>query len=322
MGLRELLGEARERTLSLLASLSDEDLSRQHSPLQSPLVWDLAHIASFEEQWLCGGQLRDEYDAIRHPRRLRDRLPLLTPGEAQAYAAAVRERALGGLDGADPSILRMVIQHEHQHCETMLQTIRLARLPYMRPPAPPRVEGEAYVEAGPFTMGTADREWAYDNERPAHEVDLPAFFVDRYPVTNAELGTAGPPDAPACHVSWHEAVAYAKGVGKRLPSETEWEKAAKLGVLAGVGYVWEWTASEFRGYDGFAAHPYREYSEPFFGDEYRVMRGASFATHPCIARVTFRNWDYPVRSQIFAGFRLARDPRGGDGPEGPSPVSC
>jgi iron(II)-dependent oxidoreductase len=74
-----------------------------------------------------------------------------------------------------------------------------------------------------------------------------------------------------------------------------------------VGDVWEWTASEFRPYPGFATFPYSEYSEVFFGREYRVLRGASWATHPTVARATFRNWDYPIRRQIFCGFRCARD---------------
>jgi len=74
-----------------------------------------------------------------------------------------------------------------------------------------------------------------------------------------------------------------------------------------IGDVWEWTAADFRPYPGFAAYPYREYSEVFFGDEYRMLRGGSFATHPRVARGTFRNWDYPQRRQIFAGFRCAAD---------------
>jgi iron(II)-dependent oxidoreductase len=74
-----------------------------------------------------------------------------------------------------------------------------------------------------------------------------------------------------------------------------------------VGEVWEWTSSDFVGYPGFRAFPYAEYSEVFFGTEYKVLRGGSWATHPSVARSTFRNWDFPIRRQIFAGFRCARD---------------
>jgi iron(II)-dependent oxidoreductase len=76
-----------------------------------------------------------------------------------------------------------------------------------------------------------------------------------------------------------------------------------------LGGVWEWTESDFLPYPGFRAFPYREYSEVFFGPEYKVLRGGSWATHPSAVRNTFRNWDYPIRRQIFAGFRCAREPR-------------
>jgi iron(II)-dependent oxidoreductase len=75
-----------------------------------------------------------------------------------------------------------------------------------------------------------------------------------------------------------------------------------------IGDVWEWTASCFGGYPGFTAYPYREYSEVFFGSEYRVLRGGSFAASKDTVTPTFRNWDLPERRQIFAGVRVAADP--------------
>ena len=74
-----------------------------------------------------------------------------------------------------------------------------------------------------------------------------------------------------------------------------------------IGDVWEWTSAEFDGYHGFAPYPYREYSEPFFGAGYRVLRGGSWATRPRVVTPTFRNWDLPQRRQIFSGIRIARD---------------
>jgi iron(II)-dependent oxidoreductase len=83
--------------------------------------------------------------------------------------------------------------------------------------------------------------------------------------------------------------------------------ASPYGCLAMIGDVWEWTSSDFLGYEGFAAHPYKEYSEVFFGDQYKVLRGGSWATRARVATPTFRNWDLPQRRQIFSGIRIARD---------------
>ena len=346
------LAAARERTLRLLEPLSDAELVRQHSPLQSPLVWDLAHVGHFEELWLLrrlAGATPifpasdDVYDAFEHSRDERPSLELLDPARARAYLAEVRERVLAVLErtelDSDDRLLRdgfvfgLVVQHEQQHVETMLQTLQLSGLEHVGGgPAAVGDGGEVAVEAGPFTMGV-DEGWAYDNERPAHEAEVDPFRIDSSPVTNgayAEFLASGgwgepplgweadgirrfgrlrklDPDEPVQHLSWHEAEAFARWAGKRLPTEAEWEKAASLGVLDGVGQVWEWTASDFSGYQGFEAFPYREYSEVFFGSDYKVLRGGSWATHPTVARTTFRNWDFPVRRQIFAGFRCARD---------------
>ena len=139
------LDECRRRTLGLLAAFDDEFLTAQHSPLMSPLAWDLAHVGNYEDLWLVRAlghdgvapHLDDLYDAFRHPRRDRPTLPLLSPTDARAYIEEVRSRALSILDDGsaradDPRLLDdgfvygMVIQHEHQHDETMLATIQLS----------------------------------------------------------------------------------------------------------------------------------------------------------------------------------------------------
>jgi gamma-glutamyl hercynylcysteine S-oxide synthase len=427
------LDRARVRSLGLTTGVLDVDeLLAQHSRLMSPLVWDLAHVGNYEELWLLRAaagidpmrpEIDDIYDAFEHPRAERPTLPLLRPDEAQSYLRVVRAKVLDSLDRVrfDPSnplldngfVYGMVVQHEHQHDETMLATHQLRRgaavLADVPPePAPPdaqRLPTEVLVPAGEFAMGTSDDYWAYDNERPQHDVFLPSFWIDTTPVANrayASFVDAGgyedhrwwtpqgwdwrcasgkrtpafwrrdggewlrrrfgrvepiPMDQPVQHVCAHEADAYARWAGRRLPSEAEWEKAASwdpvalrkrrfpwgdqdptplqanlgqrhhqpapagsypdggsaYGARQLIGDVWEWTSSTFASYPGFRPFPYKEYSEVFFGPDYRVLRGGSWATDLTASRSTFRNWDYPMRRQIFAGFRCARDAAPGEG---------
>ncbi len=291
------------------------------------------------------------YDAFETPRAVRGDIDALTAVEAVEYLARVRERTreLADGSGTEPrEIWEMVLRHELQHRETMRQTLDLGDL--LPAGEPSLVANAAALEwrripAGTFTMGAGDQGFSYDNERSSHAVDVGPFEIASRPASNGEWRrftaaggyerrelwseegwswrqeecdgphpaiAAGLADVPACHVSWHEAEAFARHEEARLPSEQEWEKAARAGggpwgVLGGCGQVWEWTGSNFAAYPGFVAHPYREYSEVFFGPHYRVLRGASWATDPLIASATFRNWDLPARRQIFAGVRLARD---------------
>ena len=419
------LESARIRT-SLLTDFEEHELTAQHNPLMSPLVWDLAHIGQQEDLWLLRGgdagrqgllpcRIEQLYNAFEHPRAERVSLPLLPPQEARRFIADVRNRAFDALERSDDdaaALFRfvMVEQHEQQHVETMLATHQLRDgapllgggdpLPAGRPlPAADPV----LVPAGRCVLGVdgADEPWSLDNERPAHEVDLPAFRIARTPVTNAEWQrfiddggydeprwwsargwahrvSAGlerplfwsadgsrrrfgmiediPPDEPVQHVCFFEAEAYAAWAGARLPSEQEWEKAcawdpdlgrrrhwpwgnsewtpalanlgggalrpAPVGAYPGgasaygveqtIGDVWEWTSSRFAPWPGFTPMLYADYSAPFFpgpqqSTEYRVLRGGSWAVSGHAIRPSFRNWDLPIRRQIFCGLRLAWD---------------
>jgi iron(II)-dependent oxidoreductase len=408
----ERLGSVRDCTEAIVTGLSDDIL--QHAPRSfvSPPVWDLAHIAAYEELWVwcrAGGgttmypDLQAAYDAFETPRPVRSRIRLLDPRQARRYLDLTRDRTLEVLAGErvpkDPGLLEggfvfdLVAAHEAQHAETMLQEFVLGGVPIesvggAAPTDAPTSASEPEriaVPGGAVTIGAESARFAYDCERPAHRAELAPYAIARDPVTCGEFvafiedggyasdelwspaglqwrreeGVVAPaywePDgtggwttrtlvgrrpltlaAPACHVSWYEAEAFARWAGARLPTEPEWERAAigadrdpeacnlgvrfraplapgtlpatsAIGCRAMIGDVWEWTASEFDGYPGFRAYPYREYAEVFFGKGYRVLRGGSWATQPHVASTTFRNWDLPQRRQIFAGLRLAWD---------------
>lgn len=111
------------------------------------------------------------------------------------------------------------------------------------------------------------------------------------------------PNQPACHLTVHEAEAWCRWAGRRLPTEAEWERAAiERAADFDWGQVWEWTASPFLPYAGFEPHPYRDYSAPWFGSR-RVLRGGSFMTQPRMRHPRYRNFFLPHRSDVPAGFR-------------------
>lgn len=354
LGMLEALDAARRRTFAIVAHLDADELTRVLHPIMSPLAWDLGHIAAYEDLWLghrLGGlplmheELAALYDAFETPRAVRGDLDFLRGVPLLDYMTAVRERTVAvTAEHGITDLHELVLRHELQHEETMLQVLALVgRLPDgWGVPAP--VDGDdgfLLVPGGTVALGADADGFAYDNERPRHAVEVPAFRIARRPVTNAtwltftegggyerrpwwsheswmwkeeyDIGDCpsavrtGDPDAPVAHISWFEADAFARWAGARLPTEAEWEKAATSGQSAYVGQVWEWTASPFRAYPGFRAYPYPEYSEPFFGDRYRVLRGGSCVTHPRVASNTFRNWDLPQRRQLFAGLRLAKE---------------
>ncbi len=419
------LTRARERTLALLDQHDEATQRAQQSALMSPMVWDLAHIGNYEELWLLRAldgrapideTLDDLYNAFEHPRWERPSLPILGPDAARAYDARVRAEVLdlldrvdldGAADDADPLladgfVYGMVIQHEHQHDETLVATQQLmlhASPPLAGTTAAPRhaaidprdLPAMTAIDGGTASIGTDAEPWAYDNERTAHAVALAPYRIGTFPVTNrqylsfiAEGGydhealwtragwawrneagldapqfwtATGPKtgadhgswsvlrfgqeldlgdllDEPVQHVCWYEADAFARWAGARLPTEAEWEHAARGAGAAGnlgqrhdgpavigaypadasdhdvhhlLGDVWEWTSSAFEPHPGFRAFPYPEYSEVFWGPEYQVLKGGSWAADPVAVRPSFRNWDYPIRRQIFSGIRLAED---------------
>jgi gamma-glutamyl hercynylcysteine S-oxide synthase len=371
----ERFGTVRARTLSLVESLSEGALNRVHDPLMSPIVWDLGHIATFEDLWLAQNAfgtppLREGlgriYDPFTAPRSERGELPYLRSEVCLGYMQAVRDRTLELLDTADLSpdggpllagglVYEMILRHEQQHSETILQTLQLmageAYKPARAYAVADSLEGGRptdmlLVPEGPFEMGETSRfggpGFTYDNERPRHEVDVAAFYIDATPVTNGDFiafiedggyerlelwsaagrrwldmgrrlprywshdgagyavrsfDTVDAVDTalPLCHVCWHEAEAFARYIGKRLPTEAEWEKAAS----------WEGSAPAKRIYPWGDAPPSRELANldqlafgPAPGGAY--PKGAS----PCGAlQMTGDVWEWTASGfQPYPGF--------------------
>ena len=359
-----LVTDARRRTLGLAGSLRDDELVVPCLAIVNPPLWELGHVAWFQEKWvLCHAArqaaLRDDadalYDSAAIPHDTRWNLPLPDRAETLAYLRDVEQRvlALVAQGAADRYFVQLSVFHEDMHFEAMAfarQTLGRAAPPLSisSPDGVAPVAEDAQLAGGTFSLGARpDAPFVFDNEKWAHLVRLDPFAIARAPVSQARFaefvedggyrrrglwtddgwrwrvaaGADRPaywdrrgggwhrrefdrwialePQRPMTHVCWFEAGAWCRWAGRRLPTEAEWETAADAFAW---GDVWEWTASDFLPYPGFAPDPYREYSQPWFGS-HKVLRGGSFATPRRLLSKTFRNFYTPDRRDPWAGFR-------------------
>lgn len=209
--LTQRLEKVRSRTRWLTDHLDAEALGRRPNEIMSPPVWDLGHIAAQEELWLVRGllnapsrhpELEAAYDAALTPRSERTSIPILGAEEVRRYMDEVRSDALRALASADLSddgpvltadgyVFEMIVEHEAQHTETMLQAFKLlppgGYLPPRRDPRPAGSAAPARVEIpqGEFTMGADARGFAYDCERAQHSAGVSGAWIDSLPTTNA-----------------------------------------------------------------------------------------------------------------------------------------
>jgi iron(II)-dependent oxidoreductase len=250
------------------------------------------------------------------------------------------DRLPAGASDAELYFFRLASLHEEMHAEAACYMARALDVPLPPQasiaftPAPVQAEAEVEVPAQLFRLGYEGPGFAFDNELGPHDVRVEAFKIDAQPVSWARflefaqkggyeqrrwwdepgwdwLQQSGRPDheakaqrpqEAAVHLSAHEAKAWCRWAGRRLPAEAEWECAALTVPRFSWGQAWEWTASAFEPYPGFKPHPYRDYSAPWFGTR-TVLRGACPATSPALAHPRYRNFFEPHRTDVFAGFR-------------------
>lgn len=282
------------------------------------------------------------YDSSTVAHRSRWELPLPEAAATRRYLAEVHAQTLDLLDQLPPAagdaelyFFRLVSLHEEMHAEAACYMARALGVPLPMPAsAHVPARGEVEVPAQTFRLGYDGPGFAFDNELGPHEVRIDAFKIDAQPVSwtrflgfvqdggyeqrqwwdepgwawlqqtgrPAHETQAHQPADAAVHLSAHEARAWCRWAGRRLPTEAEWECAALAVPGFSWGQVWEWTASVFQPYPGFKPHPYRDYSAPWFGSRL-VLRGACPATSPLLAHPRYRNFFEPDRNDVFAGFR-------------------
>jgi ergothioneine biosynthesis protein EgtB len=397
----------REVSARLAAPLSAEDCTIQSMPDASPVKWHLAHTTWFFETFVLAPHQRgyrvfdpaygylfnSYYNAIgaRHPRPERGMLSRPSLDEVLAYRRHVDEAMQAGVPAQARELVELGLQHEQQHQELILTDVKhlLSRNP-LRPayqkqwpltPIHGRKRGWIAHEAGLYEVGHKGVGFAFDNEKPRHNVWLDAFCIATHPVTHGDWiefiddggyqrpelwlsagwdavtsrGWQAPeywekrdgrwtvftlhgqapvdPLTPICHVSFYEAEAFARWANERLPTEAEWELAARTASPEGnfmesgalhplplreapadgtpaqvFGDVWEWTRSDYGPYPGFkpAEGAVGEYNGKFMSGQY-VLRGGSCATPASHIRATYRNFFPPDARWQFSGLRLARD---------------
>lgn len=362
------LQELRAHTLSSFRWYEHANhLHIPYKPELNPPLWELGHIAWFQEYWIARNQYRPAgiavhsecpkkdsvlasadqwFDSAKVQHATRWDQQLLSRDLCLNYAAQTLEQTLELLqdDAKNGSTLYfywLALQHEAMHLEASAYMAQALEIPFELVWIKSK-SNENSKQLTPqtstirlrkqfWTLGSSSTGFCFDNELISRPVALNAFEIDLAPVCWAQYtsfisatGHRLPPyvrrassafdiqtfgvwtpmnmQSPAVHLSWDDAQAYCRWAQRRLPTEAEWDCAARTTPNFNWGEVWEWTEDTFEPFEGFVVHPYAEYSVPWFGTR-KVLRGAASVTHPVLRHVQYRNFFTPERRDIYAGFR-------------------
>ncbi len=348
------LADSHRRTMQLFSHWQENGQPMPKLAIVNPPHWEFGHVGWFQEFWVHrrGDSRRPSRlaraDALFNssivPHHTRWDLPLPATSEVRDYLDSVHEDTAALLQQGEPDaatayFVQLALFHQDMHNEAFAyswQTVGWAwpeaLLPYDS--APPARSGDLAFDSAVIEAGARPGAgFAFDNEKWAHQVTVPAFAISAAPVTQRdylEFVEQDPAqrtprhwrrsgarweqrsydrwqplalDQPVCHVSAEEAEAWCRWRGRRLPTEAEWLRFAQEAGTDAFAGVWEWTASSFAPFPGFSPDPYADYSRPWFDGSYRVLKGASGWTPPRLRRAAFRNFYQPSRGDMFCGFR-------------------
>ncbi len=332
------------------------------APELNPPLWELGHVAWFQERWLlrnperhlgvrcspdpllgesmlCNADALFDSSTVAHSSRWG--LALLNVGKTKAYLQTTLDNSLHELSQLaakshnERYLFWLCAAHEYMHAEAfsyMANRLALPTFDHYRQTCLAKTQ----LIYGFSDQSFSHSDFAFDNEcLSAQGIDenTPDCDLDEHPVSWADFQTfalssegkafmnerdgwvsraqpLSPDDdaSPVCQVTFDEAQAWCLSRGRALPTEAQWLAGIRRKQLP-WGLVWEWTSSPFTAFPGFTAHPYADYSQPWFGEQFQVLKGGSIITHDSMKHPLYRNFFTPQRNDVFTGFRSCRTAR-------------